>query len=101
MQLERVFYYEEGLDIRPSFHHVLYEAAPWHTDKPPLPGLRRSLEAGNWTNAKVRKNPGISDVLDGIMRMGLLIGAAVERHSNQQNRRSGNSSPSTRSCMWV
>ena len=64
VQLERVFYYEEGLDIRPSFHHVLYEAAPWHTDKPPLPGLRRSLEAGNWTNAKVRKHPGLSGVLD-------------------------------------
>ncbi|KAJ5663789.1 PA domain-containing protein [Penicillium longicatenatum] len=51
IRLERVFYHESGVDDRPSFHHVLYAAAPWHTEKPPLPGLRQSLEAGLWTNA--------------------------------------------------
>ncbi|KAJ5936414.1 PA domain-containing protein [Penicillium verhagenii] len=51
IKLERTFFHESGVDDRPSFHHVLYSAAPWHTDKPPFPGLRSSLEAGLWTNA--------------------------------------------------
>ncbi|KAJ5088176.1 PA domain-containing protein [Penicillium angulare] len=54
IRLERAFYHERGLDSRPSSHHVLYEAAPWHTDKPPLPGLSNSLRAENWSSAEVR-----------------------------------------------
>ncbi|KAJ5552950.1 PA domain-containing protein, partial [Penicillium frequentans] len=51
IRLERTFYHDSGVDDRPSFHHVLYAVAPWHTEKPPLPGLHKSLEAGLWTNA--------------------------------------------------
>lgn len=54
IRLERTFYHDAGVEDRPSFHHVLYAAAPWHTEKPPLPGLHKSLEAGLWTNAAVR-----------------------------------------------
>ncbi|KAJ5986865.1 PA domain-containing protein [Penicillium sp. IBT 35674x] len=45
IRLERTFYHDSGLDDRPSFHHILYAAAPWHTEKAPLPGLHKSLEA--------------------------------------------------------
>ncbi|KAJ6014013.1 PA domain-containing protein [Penicillium herquei] len=63
IQLERAFYHESGLDSRPSFHHVLFEAAPWHTEKPALPGLRRSLELGNWKNAKKWRDIIVAKVL--------------------------------------
>lgn len=53
IQFERQFFYDQGLDDTPSLHHVLYGPAAWHSEAPPLPGLRRSLAAGNWTNAEV------------------------------------------------
>ncbi|KAI0887004.1 uncharacterized protein GGS22DRAFT_120384 [Annulohypoxylon maeteangense] len=49
---ERQFFYGPGLDDNPSLHHVMYGPSAWHNEAPPMPGLRQSLTAANWTNAE-------------------------------------------------
>ncbi|XWX00326.1 hypothetical protein V2A60_008346 [Cordyceps javanica] len=50
--LERVFYYEGGMDGYSSLHHVLFAPAAWHNVAFPMPGLDKSLRTGNWENAR-------------------------------------------------
>ncbi|EGX89669.1 glutamate carboxypeptidase [Cordyceps militaris CM01] len=50
--LEREFYHEGGMDGYNSLHHVLFGPAAWHNVAAPMPGLDKSLRAGNWENAK-------------------------------------------------
>ncbi|KAI0388393.1 hypothetical protein F5Y17DRAFT_474944 [Xylariaceae sp. FL0594] len=52
MDFERKFFYGPGFDDNTSLHHVLYAPSAWHNEAPPMPGLRQSLIAGNWTNAE-------------------------------------------------
>ncbi|KAI1177408.1 hypothetical protein F4777DRAFT_596606 [Nemania sp. FL0916] len=53
---ERQFYDEAGLDGYPSLHHVLFGLASWHNNVPAMPGLYKSLTAGNWANAERWRN---------------------------------------------
>jgi N-acetylated-alpha-linked acidic dipeptidase len=50
---ERAFYYPDGLEKKPNFHHALYGAQSWHTQAPAFPEFRQSLDSGNLTNAEV------------------------------------------------
>ncbi|KAI0871744.1 hypothetical protein GGS24DRAFT_44095 [Hypoxylon argillaceum] len=52
IEFERKFFYGPGFDDNPSLHHVMYAPSAWHNEAPPMPGLRQSLVAGNWTNAE-------------------------------------------------
>lgn len=54
MAFERQFYYEAGLDGHTDHHHVLFSPSAWHNSPPAMPGLSKSLQQGNWENAKVR-----------------------------------------------
>ncbi|KAI9894102.1 MAG: hypothetical protein M1814_004873 [Vezdaea aestivalis] len=52
-QFDRNFLYAPGLDERHQFKHVLYAPGFWTGYAGvTLPGLRESIEARNWTNAK-------------------------------------------------
>lgn len=51
---ERVFYYPPGVENNPSVQHVIFWGSEWHMNQPALPGLRSSLESGNFTGAEVR-----------------------------------------------
>ncbi|KAJ6184695.1 hypothetical protein N7519_005996, partial [Penicillium mononematosum] len=50
--LIRQFYYEPGLDGHNDHHHVLFSPSAWHNSPPAMPGLSKSLQAGDWKNAQ-------------------------------------------------
>ncbi|KAI1313242.1 hypothetical protein F5Y03DRAFT_338501 [Xylaria venustula] len=52
ISFERKFFHGPGFDDDPSLHHVMYGPSAWHSEVPPMPGLRQSLVAANWTNAE-------------------------------------------------
>ncbi|KAK7698352.1 hypothetical protein SLS64_012600 [Diaporthe eres] len=51
---ERQFYYERGMDGHADWHHVVFTPSAWHNTPPPMAGLTKSLQKGDWKNAQVR-----------------------------------------------
>ncbi|KAL6892076.1 hypothetical protein GGI43DRAFT_195312 [Trichoderma evansii] len=49
---ERQFFYGPGVDDDSGFHHVLYAAAAWHHDLPPIPSLHNNLKKRHWVDAR-------------------------------------------------
>lgn len=54
---ERQFYYEQGMDGHSDWHHVVFTPSAWHNTPPPMAGLTKSLQKGDWKNAQVRPTP--------------------------------------------
>lgn len=53
MAFERQFCYEPGLDGHSDWHHVLFTPSAWHNTPPPMPGLVKNLQSGDFKNAQV------------------------------------------------
>lgn len=84
MAFERQFCYEPGLDGHNDHHHVLFSPSAWHNSPPAMPGLSKSLQAGDWKNAQVRLFLQLT-----FYRVVMLTAAEMERYTDGKNKQCG------------
>ncbi|KAH8125014.1 hypothetical protein LI328DRAFT_167869 [Trichoderma asperelloides] len=65
---ERQFFYGQGMDTFPSFHHVLYSPSAWHNEIPPLAVLRNPLIKKDWESARKWRDD-LVEYIDGAVQL--------------------------------